>query len=298
LRTFPVQPLLFKEFLVLGQIPYWINQLPSKTLTLSHNMAEKLKIIRTSLLEEYFKQVPQNLKADFDALKDAAISTGSFSFYTSVASVFSSKIEGENIDLDSYIKYKKFGMEFQADYTKKTDDLYDAYVFAEKAVLNRKNLEEAHKLLSQHLLVSHQQGKIRTQNMYVMTPEGKIEYVAASPFEVAGEMESFYSDIEVLLKRDLSIEEVFFFASMAHLVFVKIHPWSDGNGRTARLLEKWFLAQKLGDKAWFINSERNYYEQHQTYYKNIRALGLEYPELDYSQALPFLLMLPDSLRVD
>ena len=69
-----------------------------------------------------------------------------------------------------------------------------------------------------------------------------------------------------------------------------------GNGRCARLIEKWFLAQKLGDKAWFVDSERHYYQQHQTYYKNIRSLGLEYPDLDYSKALPFLLMLPNSFE--
>ncbi|SIT15576.1 Fic family protein [Belliella pelovolcani] len=79
---------------------------------------------------------------------------------------------------------------------------------------------------------------------------------------------------------------------MVYLVFVKIHPTNDGNGRSARLLEKWFLAEKLGDKAWFIQSEKTYYDHHQTYYSNIRLLGLEYFTLDYSKALPFLLMLP------
>jgi Fic family protein len=76
---------------------------------------------------------------------------------------------------------------------------------------------------------------------------------------------------------------------------VKIHPFDDGNGRCARLLEKWFLARKLGEKAWLIPSERHYYQHHQLYYRNIRALGLEYETLNYAQALPFLLMLPASL---
>jgi Fic family protein len=108
-------------------------------------------------------------------------------------------------------------------------------------------------------------------------------------------MKKFFNDITLLLTKELSIEEVFYFASLIHLVFVKIHPWNDGNGRTARLLEKWFLAQKLGDNAWFIQNEKMYYNQHDTYYKNIRLLGFEYDDLDYNQAMPFLLMLPSSL---
>lgn len=256
----------------------------------------KLQIIPLDLLPEYLKQVPKDLERNFNALHDAEISSDSFSFYTSVSSVFSSKIEGENIELDSYIKHKKFGIEFQPDYTKKVDDLYDAYIFAKTAVLNKENISEAHKLLSKNIVAIHQQGKIRAQNMFVTTQDGKIEYVAATRFEVDGEMEKFYNDIEVLLKQELSIQEVFFFASMIHLVFVKIHPWNDGNGRSGRLLEKWFLAQKLGKKAWYVDSERNYYEQHQTYYNNIRALGLEYFDLDYSKALPFLLMLANAME--
>ena len=81
------------------------------------------------------------------------------------------------------------------------------------------------------------------------------------------------------------------------MVFVKIDPWYDGNGRNARLIEKWFLAQKLGEKAWFLQSEKMYYLQYQEYYKNIRLLGSEYSELDYGRGLPFLLMLPKSFEV-
>lgn len=258
-------------------------------------MKEKLKSIPVDLLKQYLSKVNKGLSSAFDKLKDAEISTDSFSFYTSVSSVFSSKIEGEEIDLDSYIKHKKFGIEFLPDYTKKIDDLYNAYTFAKSNVLNKKNIEKAHKLLGKHIVAKHFQGKIRKCNMYVATPDGKIEYVAAKPFEVESEMKKFHEDIDLLVKAKLNIQEVFFFASLIHLVFVKIHPFNDGNGRTGRLLEKWFLAQKLGDKAWFIDSERCYYQQHQGYYNNLRALGLEYQELNYGKALPFLLMLPMAL---
>jgi Fic family protein len=258
-------------------------------------MALDFKIIPTSLLPVYRESAPANLEVLFEALQDAELSSDTFSFYTSVASVFSSKIEGEEIELDSYIKHKKFGVQFQPDYTKKIDDLYNAYTFAKTNKLNKANISKAHKLLAQNILAQEMQGKLRQQNMYVTTSDGRTEYIAVSPYDLAAEMEKFYSDLELLLRADLDMDEVFYFASMIHLVFVKIHPWSDGNGRTARLLEKWFLSQKLGEKAWFVSSERYYYQHHQTYYRNIRALGLEYPQLDYAQAMPFLRMLRDAV---
>ena len=151
-------------------------------------------------------------KTNFENLTDSELSIDSFSFYTSVSAVFSSKIEGEDIDLDSFVKHKKF------------------------------------------------------------------------------------SDIEILLKTNLTFEEVFFYAAMLHLVFLKIHPFNDGNGRTARLLEKWFIAEKLGEKAWFLQAERYYYNNHKYYYQAIRNLGLEYEMLNYTKAMPFLQLLPQSLN--
>lgn len=261
-------------------------------------MENQLLIIPSDLLPAYLEQVPKGIHEAFEALHDAEISTDTFSFYTSVSSVFSSKIEGEEVELDSYIKHKKYGIEFLPDYTKKIDDLYNAYSFAQTHELNEKHISEAHRLLSKHLLAKSKQGKFRMQDMYVSTPDGRIEYVAAAPFEVEAEMKKFFRDVAKLLKMELTIEEVFYYASLIHLVFVKIHPWNDGNGRSARLIEKWFLAEKLGEKAWFVQSEKHYYQQHHIYYNHIRQLGLEYPDLDYKQAMPFLLMLPNCLDRD
>ncbi|MDZ4709728.1 MAG: Fic family protein [Saprospiraceae bacterium] len=255
-----------------------------------------LQIIPTDLLERYKDDFDKNAKKGFEELYDSEISMDTFSFYTSVAAVYSSKIEGENIDLDSFIKHKRFGTTCQPDYTRKIDDLYDAYLFAQKTKLSAKSLEHAHAQLTKHILQKTQQGKFRKINMFVVTKDGKIEYVAAAPDKLKSEMKKFYIDMDTLLKANLSFEEVFFFASLLHLVFVKIHPFEDGNGRTSRLLEKWFIAQKLGDNAWFIQSERNYYDQHQTYYNNIRRLGLEYDELNYAEALPFLQILPNAIN--
>jgi Fic family protein len=254
-----------------------------------------LSIIPTALLQAYCEATDEAHLLKYIDLQDSELSIHTFSFYTSVSAVFSSKMEGEPIELDSYVKHKRFGISFLPDYTRKIDDLYNTYQFAQNTAFTKKNLQAAHQMLTKHLLQKNKQGKIRTGNMYVTTPDGRIEYVAASPFEVKAEMEKFYKDLATLLKADLSVQEVFFYAAMLHLVLLKIHPFDDGNGRTARLVEKWFLAEKLGKKAWLIQSEKNYYLHHQQYYNNIRALGLEYEALDYGKALPYLLMLPQSL---
>lgn len=177
----------------------------------------------------------------------------------------------------------------------KTDDLYNAYSFAKNNLLTKQNTVTAHKLLTKNILAPSKQGTMRTQNMYVINSEGSIEYVAASPNELNFEMEIFYADVAILKKQKLTLNEVFFFASILPLIIIKIHLWNDGNGRSARLIEKWFVAQKLGKNAWFIESEKYYYTELNNYYKKIRLLGIEYQNLDYTKGLPFLLMLSKSI---
>lgn len=256
----------------------------------------KMKSIQEKLFPEYLLKV-KDISERFHRLRDAEISTETFSFYTSVSSVFSSKIEGEDIELDSFIRHKNFGVAFQPDYTRKIDDLYEAYQFAKNNDLNKKNILAAHQIVSRNILQTHLQGVYRKNKMYVITDDGQIEYVAASPFEVPHEMERFQSELDLLRNEDMEAELVFFYAALIHLVFVKIHPMNDGNGRLARLLEKWFISEKLGEKAWFLQSEKMYYQHHKAYYNNIRKLGWEFETLDYKKALDFLLMLPQSLEI-
>lgn len=132
--------------------------------------------------------------------------------------------------------------------------------------------------------------------MGVFGKEGLI-YLAIEPEYVTQTMRELFEDIEQLLQSELSIEEVFYYASFIHLKFAHIHPFADGNGRCGRLLEKWFLSEKLGFDFWKLPSEEYYKEHRNTYYANIN-LGVNYYELDYVKSIPFLLMLPESLKKD
>ena len=248
------------------------------------------EILTPELLTEFTLQVKESPISKLDRIKKPDIPVNYFEFYKSVSSVYSSKIEGEDIDFDSFFKYKFMNVKFKKDYTKKADDLFSAYEFIDNHSLTIDNVKKAHAILSSNLLPKSQQGFIRTNPMFVLNSQDQIEYVAAPPESLNVELEKLFHDIEILHHKDLNFFEVFYYAAFIHLVFVKIHPFQDGNGRTARLMEKWFLLEKLGEKANSVQLEKNYYQKLKEYYFNIRKLGLEYEELDYSKSLDFLLM--------
>ena len=259
--------------------------------------------MKSLLKQKYFKQwksmLDIDIESDFSAIEQIALDPHSFTFYTSVSVMSSSKIEGEILEVDSYVKHKILNIEYLPELTQKPNDLYNAYLFANENSLNQTNFLIAHKLISAHLLPSSQQGEIRKTEMLIMEHKtGKIQFEAASLSIVAKHYSQLWKEIDQLINQDLTIEEVFYYASYIHLTFVNIHPFGDGNGRISRLLEKWFLAEKLGPRAWFIKSEKYYYKNINSYYKNLARLGMFYEDIDYDKSIPFLLMLPQSLTFD
>lgn len=248
------------------------------------------KILTDKLLDDYRKAVEESPLHTMEKSKKYEMPVDYFQFYKSVSSVYSSKIEGEDIDFDSYFKHKFLKVKFKPDYTQKADDLYSAYDFIDNQRLTLENVKKAHSILSKNLIPKNQQGLIRMNPMFVINSEDKIEYVAASPDKVKPELDKLFHDIEILRRTDLDPFEIFYYSSLLHLVFVKIHPFQDANGRTARLIEKWFLIEKIGKEAASLKLEKNYYKRRNDYYSNIRKIGLEYENLDYSKSLDFLLM--------
>jgi len=258
----------------------------------------ELKIMTSELLDQYISVVNKSPLEKLENIKKVEIPVDYFQFYKSISSVYSSKIEGEDIEFDSFFKHKFLKVKFRPDYTKKADDLYAAYDFIDSQKLTLKNVQKAHSILSSSLLPKSQQGLIRTNPMFVINSDDQIEYVAASPEIIKTELNKLFEDIELLINSDLNPFEIFYFASLFHLVFVKIHPFQDGNGRTARLLEKWFLIEKIGQKATAVQLEKNYYKHLKDYYTNIRKLGLEYENLDYGKSLDFLLMTVNGIETE
>lgn len=254
------------------------------------------KLLANTHYNTWLSLLDVKLEAEFEKIKTREWTAENFKFATAVSVMSSSKIEGETLEVDSYVKHKMLDIEYLPNLTEKPNDLYAAYEFAKDNNLTKDHFHNCHAIATLHLLPEQQRGQIRKGNMLIMEQQSqRVEYEAASAGIVQREYEQFWKELEKLLNTNMNIEEMFYYASLIHLVFVKIHPFNDGNGRTARLLEKWFLSSKLGEKAWYIPSELYYYNNLKTYYHNLARVGLFYEELKYERGIPFLLMLPQSL---
>ncbi|MBN2485223.1 MAG: Fic family protein [Bacteroidales bacterium] len=253
-----------------------------------------MKVTERKYLEQYSKLIGNQI---LDLIKkfDFSDSKGGFEYLTKASAVYSSNIEGNSIDLNSYMNYElskekfKVGKEIQ-----EIENLIKAYRFAQKNKLTEANLLKCHKIISETLLIKSKRGKYRIEQVGVFGKSG-IAYLAIEPELVEKEMKIFFTDISELLKSKLTEEEVFYFASFIHLIFVHIHPFRDGNGRAARLLEKWFISEKLGQNFWKIPSEEYYKTNQLKYYETIN-LGVNFYELNYDNCLGFLEMLPNCLK--
>ena len=253
-----------------------------------------MKITDRKYLDPYIESIGHEIPTliqNYDFSEDK----GGFDYLTKSSAVYSSNIEGNSIDLNSYMNYElnkdkfKVGKEIE-----EIEDLIKAYEFAQKNKLNENNALNCHKISSKTLLIKSKRGKYRIEPVGVFGKSG-LAYMAVEPEFVMKEMRGFFQSVEELLAANLNEIEVFYFASLIHLRFAHIHPFRDGNGRTARLIEKWFIAEKLGRDFWKIASEE-YYKIHQSRYYETINLGVNFYALHYDTCLGFLEMLPNCLK--
>jgi len=215
-------------------------------------------------------------------------------YTTKVAAVYSSNIEGNTIDVNAFMNSMLAEKAFKPqEELQEIEDLIVTYEFAQQHPLTEEHFLKAHEILSSTLLIRDKRGKYRTDRMGVFDNYGLV-YLAIEPTYVPEKMTEFFEDLDLLLAQDLQLTELFYHAALIHLGFVHLHPFSDGNGRAVRLLEKWFLSKKINSRAWKLQSERYYKDHLQDYYQNIN-LGVNYYELNYDKSLPFLKMLPHCL---
>lgn len=253
-------------------------------------MQKKLKILTDKYLKKYNEKV-WNLNKKLELFLEKS-SDFDFKYLTESSSVFSSKIEWNSLDLNSFMNMKLNSSKSKD--LEEIQNLIESYNFAQENNLTEKTFLNTHKIASKILLIKSKRGKYREDKVWVFWQEWLI-YLAIEPEFVEEKMKELFEEIKVLLNEKLSKKEIFYYASQIHLKFVHIHPFSDWNGRSARLLEKWFLAEKLWKNLWKIRSEEFYFKNREKYYSNIN-LWVNYYEINYNNSINFMLMLAKSLE--
>ncbi len=253
-----------------------------------------MTITEKKYFDEYLNRIGNQIPGLIGAF-DFSENNGTFDYLTKASAVYSSNIEGNTIDLNSFMNYKMNKSKFKpGKEVEEIDNLITAYEFAQKNKLTEENLLKCHKTSSKTLLIKSKRGEYREEPVGVFGKTGLV-YLAVEPEHVKKEMEILFKGISILLEKILTQQEVFYHASLIHLRFAHIHPFMDGNGRVARLLEKWFIAEKLEKIFWKIPSEE-YYKNNQGKYYEAIDLGPNYYELNYGKCIGFLQLLPNCLK--
>ena len=234
-------------------------------------MEKHLKLISIEYLKEYLENVSIDWFEVFNKLNSKTNFTlEDFEYYIISSSLYSSKIEGNTLDANSFFRNRDKKVTPKKKEVQEIENLMEAYKFASENKLNRTNFLKSHAILSKTLLPLKERGVLRKEQVGVRDSKTlRPVYLAVEPQYLKEEFSKLFDDIDELLKRELSHKEILYFASVIHIWLAKIHPFGDGNGRSARLIEKWFLVSKLGMSAWSINSEKYYWDNRPDYYQNI-----------------------------
>lgn len=158
----------------------------------------------------------------------------------------------------------------------------------------------AHSHIMSGLLDKFRCGKLRQEPVFVNDPKsGKPIYLPPDHGDVPGlmrELIDFVKDSEQRL-------DSLIVAGIYHKQFVIIHPFTDGNGRTARLTTKALLA-KMGLDTFNLFSFENYYNSNVSrYFQNVGVTGNYYEiakSVDFTEWLEYFTegIIDELLRVE
>ena len=154
---------------------------------------------------------------------------------------------------------------------------------AEIEVLNYlntvKNLDKCKKLNEETVLKIHKnitkgtlknpdmEGKFRESSVIIANPKkGGLNFVPPSPIKVPYQIRELIDWVNI--KEDLN---PIILAGVFHYEFVRIHPFVDGNGRTARALARLILHLNDFDINGYFSPDEYYNQDRESYYRALQS---------------------------
>jgi len=143
------------------------------------------------------------------------------------------------------------------------------------------------KIITRSLIDKKNNGFIRKNAVVVNNPKTrKVIYLPPDPKDVA----RLTKELLDFLKNKYDNLDPLILAGIFHKQFVIIHPFMDGNGRTARLVTKYLLA-RMGLNTFNLFSFENYYNKNITkYFEHVGVFGDYYETeklVDFTQWLSY-----------
>jgi len=209
-------------------------------------------------------------------------------------SVFSStSIEGNPLPLTDVKRILKNRPEYIRDSEKEVLNYNKALVDLNVLIRNKKQVFDLslilkiHKTITKDLIESYRQGRLRQEAVFVNNPKTrKSVYLPPDQSDVPNLMNKLLEYIQ----ENENIIDPLILAGIFHRQFVIIHPFIDGNGRTARLATKVLLA-KMGLDTFNLFSFENYYNKNiSKYFQEVGLLGNYYDlkdKIDFTSWLEY-----------
>jgi Fic family protein len=235
--------------------------------TITHKLLANIKRITAIISDLNTKSFPEPVLAELERRA------------REVSAYSSTSIEGNPLPLTDVKRILKNKPEYARDsekevlnYNKALLEL-NALIKSNKINFNSDLIVNIQKNVTSGLIEKYRSGQIRQEPVFVNNPKTRqTVYLPPNHQEVKILLNELFS----YLDKNKNFIDPIILAGIFHKQFVIIHPFVDGNGRTARLATKVWLA-KMGLNTFNLFSFENYYNQNVTrYFQEVGAFGNYY----------------------
>ncbi len=178
------------------------------------------------------------------------------------SSLFSAKIEGNNLTISQVQRLTQKDEKVKEKL--EVSNIMHALRFTKTNVvkqIDRDTLLHVHTLVMNKLIESKNLGKLRKEPSAIFNSAGFPVYIPPPPSEVPVLFEQLVQFINDSEEKNVVIRAI-----LSHIIFEKIHPFLDGNGRVGRLLFQWILAKENYHFNWLLSFEEVLNERKEEYY--------------------------------
>lgn len=176
------------------------------------------------------------------------------------SSLYSAKIEGNQLKEKDLDNLSKFDNNLQE--RLEVENIISALNFLKRKnnkIIDKDFILNLHKIVMKN--ISADAGRLRLDPSAIFNQGGFPVYIPPLPSQISGLLDELIAYINNSTNENILIK-----AALAHMVFEKIHPFLDGNGRVGRLLYQSVLIENNYHFNWLLSVEEEINDKKEEYY--------------------------------